>query len=303
MHITTVCDAQNTDDYFVNKVIADSLIRLGKYEQGLPNLRKCVSAADFTTAADEFYLGYACFKAANIDSAAVFLKKALNAGFHFQKLEYVDYWKRQGVFEKFKRFESLAFIPEALTRNTRTYENNTRFDSALAQQLIATRALDQRYRSRHGGDSLRQTQADSLWEIQMRLDKDNREFLKKVIARYGWPGQSIAGFDGANAAFLIAQHSDLDTAFQRECLGYIRAAYYSQDLNIADYGYLIDRLRVNTGRPQLFGTQFYVGNVNGKRTLQLKPLQRPETLNLRRRVLGLPPVKEYLSTSEKRLLK
>lgn len=303
IHITNVCDAQDDDDYFVNKVIADSLIRLGRYEQALPNIRKCVSAADFATAADEFFLGYASFKAGSIDSAALFLKKALDSGFHFQKMEYVEYWKEHGVFEKFSHFESLAFVPEALVRNTRAYVDNTKFDSALARQLVAARVLDQRYRSRHSDDSLSQTRADSLWRIQINLDKDNRELLKKVIARHGWPGQSIVGFDGANAAFLIAQHSDLDTVFQRQCLGYLHAAYLKQDLNIADYGYLIDRVRVNTGRPQLFGTQFYVSDVNGKRKLRLKPVERPETLNLRRKVFGLPPVEAYLSASEKRVLR
>jgi hypothetical protein len=301
IHIVAVCDAQDPDDYFVNKEIADSLIRLGRYEQALPNIRKCVSAADFATVADEFFLGYACFKAANIDSAALFLNKALDSGFHFQKMEYVEYWKEHGVFEKFSHFESLASVPEALVRNTRAYVDNTKFDSALARQLVQARMLDQRYRSRRAEDS--QAPADSLWKIQVELDKDNRALLKKVIARHGWPGQSIVGFDGANAAFLIAQHSDLDTVFQRQCLGYLHAAYRKQDLNIADYGYLIDRVRVNTGRPQLFGTQFYVTDVNGKLKLQLKPVERSETLNLRRKVFGLPPVEEYLSASEKRVLR
>jgi hypothetical protein len=216
-------------------------------------------------------------------------------------MEYVEYWKEHGVFEKFSHFESLASVPEALVRNTQAYVDNTKFDSALARQLVAARVLDQRYRSRRAEDA--QAPADSLWKIQVELDKDNRALLKKVIARHGWPGQSIVGFDGANAAFLIAQHSDLDTVFQRQCLGYLHAAYYKQDLNIADYGYLIDRVRVNTGRPQLFGTQFYMSDVGGKRKLQLKPVERPEALNLRRKVFGLPPVEEYLSASEKRVLR
>lgn len=56
------CQAQDYRQYFLNKVVADSLVRLGRYQDALPNIRKCVSVQEMATITDEFYLGYAYFK-------------------------------------------------------------------------------------------------------------------------------------------------------------------------------------------------------------------------------------------------
>ena len=50
------------------------------------------------------------------------------------------------------------------------------------------------------------------------VDADNVAWLHGVVADVGWPGRSIAGDDGAHAAWLLAQHADADPAFQRRCL-------------------------------------------------------------------------------------
>ena len=43
--------------------------------------------------------------------------------------------------------------------------------------------MDQQYRAIKA--------SDSLWAKQKILDKQNQEFLKKIIQRYGWPGQKL----------------------------------------------------------------------------------------------------------------
>src|SRR5581483_77970 len=40
------------------------------------------------------------------------------------------------------------------------------------------------------------------------IDKRNTAWLKGVINRRGWPGKSLVGADGANAAWLLVQHAD-----------------------------------------------------------------------------------------------
>ncbi len=39
------------------------------------------------------------------------------------------------------------------------------------------------------------------------VHKRNAAWLKQMIADYGWPGLSLVGEDGAEAAWRIAQHS------------------------------------------------------------------------------------------------
>lgn len=49
------------------------------------------------------------------------------------------------------------------------------------------------------------------------------ERLKQIIAAQGWPTVTTAGRDGAEAAWLIAQHSDADPAFQARALELLTA--------------------------------------------------------------------------------
>ena len=50
------------------------------------------------------------------------------------------------------------------------------------------------------------------------IDDKNRTRLKEIVDQYGWPGKSMVGKDGAQAAWLLAQHADADHAFQKKCL-------------------------------------------------------------------------------------
>ncbi len=48
------------------------------------------------------------------------------------------------------------------------------------------------------------------------VDGPNRERLREIIESGGWPGLSRVGADGAQAAWLIAEHSPPE--FQKDCL-------------------------------------------------------------------------------------
>ncbi|MEV0284793.1 MULTISPECIES: DUF6624 domain-containing protein [unclassified Kribbella] len=58
------------------------------------------------------------------------------------------------------------------------------------------------------------------------------------------------------------------------------------------FGYLEDRVRVNTGLPQLYGTQF-VDHGNG---LEPQPIEDPSGLAARRAAAGMEPFEEYEAT-------
>lgn len=48
---------------------------------------------------------------------------------------------------------------------------------------------------------------DKWQEIVAPVDDANTSWLKGVVAAHGWPGQSLAGEDGAHAAWLLLQHA------------------------------------------------------------------------------------------------
>ena len=88
--------------------------------------------------------------------------------------------------------------------------------------------------------------------------------------------------------WLLVQHADSDPDFQRYCLALMYEA--RSDVDIQNIAYLEDRVRVNDGRPQLYGTQFTIDDAGNLAPL---PIDDPEIVDSRRKKVGLPPLAEY----------
>lgn len=128
------------------------------------------------------------------------------------------------------------------------------------------------------------------------VDEENTLWLKNVIKKIGWPTISKVGKKGMSDAWLLVQHADKDPEFQAYCLELMRsesAKEVRQDL----IAYLEDRVRVNTGRKQFYGTQFTI-NANGEYVPQ--PIESVKDLEERRAGIGLEPFTEYKTRMEER---
>jgi len=80
-------------------------------------------------------------------------------------------------------------------------------DELLRRELLARRDEDQRVRSLVSPPKGQYTvtlsdEQAAEWE---RIDTDNTRWLGEVLADRGWPGRSLVGEDGADAAWLLAQ--------------------------------------------------------------------------------------------------
>jgi ATP-dependent Clp protease ATP-binding subunit ClpA len=107
----------------------------------------------------------------------------------------------------------------------------------LREELLRRRELDQApMRQMHG----KPVDPDLVERLNATIHS-NTEWLRAVIDEWGWPGRSLVGEDGANAAWLIAQHSDHDPAFQRTCLDHLTAAARG-DASQSNLAYLTDRV-------------------------------------------------------------
>jgi hypothetical protein len=122
-----------------------------------------------------------------------------------------------------------------------------------------------------------------------RVDSDNTLWLGDLLATRGWPGRTLAGEDGAEAAWLLAQHADLAPDLQRAFLDALCDAVAQGEASPAHLAYLEDRVRVHAGQPQLYGTQF---TVNGG-TFEPCPIEDPARLDERRAAAGLEPFADY----------
>ena len=113
--------------------------------------------------------------------------------------------------------------------------------------------------------------------------------MKEIVARHGWPVQQMVGREGAHMAWLLVQHADHDVAFQKKCLKLMTPHMATGQVAKADVAYLTDRVRVNEGRQQLYGTQFHT--VEGRH--QPRPIQDADAVDTRRKAMGMQTLQEY----------
>ena len=55
-----------------------------------------------------------------------------------------------------------------------------------------------------------------------------------------------------------------------------------------------DRMLMNAGKPQKYGTQAYSITAGGKAVIYIWPVEDPDKLNQLRQSVGLSPIEEYL---------
>jgi hypothetical protein len=115
-------------------------------------------------------------------------------------------------------------------------------------------------------------------------DAAHEKRMREIVREFGWPGRALVGADGSINAWLLVQHCTLE--FEQECLPLLKRAVESGDAAPQNYAYLLDRVRMYEGKPQVYGTQF----LNGR----LYTLEDPDHVDERRNSVGLGPEAEYV---------
>ncbi len=121
----------------------------------------------------------------------------------------------------------------------------------------------------------------------------NLEWMRLVLAQYGWPGRRLVGDEGSHGAWLLLQHADRDTALQRTAMQLLETAVRDNDASRRDLAYLTDRVRTAEGRLQVYGTQL---QYDSRGCASPKPSEEPAQLDARRASVGLEPVSQYVKT-------
>lgn len=158
----------------------------------------------------------------------------------------------------------------------------------LRDELLARMEKEQKLR-RDLNDSPDDVQ---LLMRMMETDAQNTMWLEEIIQQHGWPSKSLVGEEGAQAAFLIVQHSPA-LKFQKKCLQLLEQAVDEKEADAISLAYLTDRIRTSEGKPQLYGTQ---GQTSSDGSIIPFPIEDEEHVDERRKVLGLEPVAEYFKS-------
>ncbi len=115
-------------------------------------------------------------------------------------------------------------------------------------------------------------------------DHRNQELVISIIEKCGMPTLKEVTQKHMNAIWLALQHTD--KKIRKKYFPQIKKAVENGDLSKQQYALMIDRILMDEGKPQIYGSQIK----NGK----LYKLENPEMVNERRKKMGMKPIEDYL---------
>jgi hypothetical protein len=160
--------------------------------------------------------------------------------------------------------------------------------SSVAAERVAEVTRDLR-RRRDEDQAVRTDPARS--KDAERVDADSTAYLRRLVAEIGWIDAKRFGTEAADAAFLIVQHSG-DLALMQAALPEIEREVREKVLDAQNFALLHDRLALDLGREQRYGTQL-ASSLFGR--LYVLPIEDRENVEATRRALGLSPLSAYLA--------
>ncbi|HEY4606652.1 MAG TPA: DUF6624 domain-containing protein [Acidimicrobiia bacterium] len=160
----------------------------------------------------------------------------------------------------------------------------------LRQELLTMLAEDQAVRTGVAPPGDDRT-ADELFAEWDSVDSSNSARMGEILDEFGWPGWSMVGEDGAEAAWVLIQHADLQPDLQKRGLALLEAAVAADDASRGDLAYLTDRVLVAEGKPQIYGTQVSI-DADGAITPRT-PIEDEANVDARRAEAGLGALDAY----------
>ncbi len=164
-------------------------------------------------------------------------------------------------------------------------------NQALRQELLALVQQDHAFVSAPDDDP----NSDQVQRQRLELLGRLRRRLVQILDTHGWPGKSLVGDDGAEAAWLLALHTMPDPEVLRRCLTLMRDAAAAGEAEPWQVAFLVDRVSLVERNVQVYGTTI-CRRADGSFGPPL--LEDPDRVDARRRAVGLPPLEEDIRRLE-----
>lgn len=171
-------------------------------------------------------------------------------------------------------------------------EQKVEFNAALAEELAKMAEVDQIAAFFPQGKY--QEMSKEQWEaFQDSVFTTHKARISEIFAEYGFPGYNLVGEKGSKNFWLMVQHADDTPEFQKEVLEKMKVEVDKENADPSNYGYLVDRVKINTGEAQVYGTQVAYNT----QICQAYPKELTDSANVneRRKSIGLPSIEEYLN--------
>lgn len=124
--------------------------------------------------------------------------------------------------------------------------------------------------------------------MEEKNKQENEEKLIGLLEKYGWPTTSAVSEYAAAGAALVINHASHE--LRVKYFPMLEKAFENGEAQPLRYAKMKDRLLVEEGKKQLYGTQIKFEN-------QIRvpyPIKDPEQVDLRRSKIGLGPLRPYL---------
>jgi hypothetical protein len=177
------------------------------------------------------------------------------------------------------------------SHSTQSDKTEIEFNQILADELRTMAVLDQEAANIQQGEYLK-------WSKERWSNFKDSVFtshglrLKEIFNQFGYPGFSLVGERGEHNFWLMVQHYDSDPEFQLAILEKLKVEVDHKNANAQNFGYLMDRVKLNTDELQVFGTQV---RYNSFGQAYPKPLADSVNVNTRRAEIGMEALEEYLN--------
>lgn len=170
-------------------------------------------------------------------------------------------------------------------------------ESEIIHRIIAWKDADIAFRDTLIRDGLL---GDGYHRGMAAIHNENAMNLAKIIDKIGYPTIKKVGREAYAAAWLIIQHAIEQPDFMKRCAALLQLEVERNEADPMHLAYLLDRINVMEGKPQLYGTQ-YDWDKNGELNPNL--LDDIHKVNDRRASLGLNSIDEQTHLLRSQALK
>jgi uncharacterized protein DUF6624 len=165
-------------------------------------------------------------------------------------------------------------------------------DPGLRDELVDMSAAQRRLRAALAPADTTSAEA-SYPDARRDLEAIHAARLWEILDDYEcWPGVTLVGDEGAEAAWLLAQHARFDPQLQHRCLEMLELAVDCGDAPAHHLALLLDGVRMADGKDQVYGSQLV--RATDADELVPWPIEDAAGLDARRAAVGLPPMADYL---------
>ena len=177
-------------------------------------------------------------------------------------------------------------------KNQYQEKNEIKFNQELADELKKRGELDQTAAWIPEG-KFKEYSKEKWNAYKDSVFTTNKLFLEDVLNKYGYPGFDLVGKEGEKYYWLMTQHCDFDPTFQAKVLEKLEQQVKIENADGRNFGLLTDRVNLNLGKKQIYGTQVSYVRETGQAIP--KPLSDSLSVNERRKSVGLESIEEYLN--------